>query len=73
MTMTPEFIESLKKAARRECWDENEDGTQMDDFCVYDYSGSNVDDAYAGGIQDGETQLARQVLTAMGVSWSETD
>lgn len=31
MTMTPEFIESLKKAARRECWDENENGTQMDD------------------------------------------
>lgn len=71
--MTPEFIERLKKAARRECWDENEDGSQNMDFCVVDYSSSNVDDAYYGGVDDGETQLAREVLTALGVSWQFDD
>jgi len=70
-TLDPDWID--RQQARCECWDENENGTQMEDFYVYHCSASNVADAHAGGICDGGTQLARPVLTAMGVSWSEAD
>ena len=59
------FIERLKKAARRETWDEGEDGG----FNPYDFSGGNFDDAYQGGQDDGETHLAREILSALGISW----
>lgn len=61
--LNPEFIESLKTLARRECWDEDED------FNPSDMSGGNFDDAYAGGQSDGETLLAREVLAALGIEW----
>lgn len=71
--MTPAVMEYLKEAARRTCWDELEDGSQDENFCVFDCSGSNVDDAYEGGVRDGETLLAREVLKAMAVSWQLDD
>lgn len=33
-----------------------------EDFCVFDFSGSNVDDAYWAGVNAGETELARRLL-----------
>lgn len=46
----------LEKLATRKCWAENED------FCAYDYSGGNFDDAYSGGVDDGEAFLAKEIL-----------
>jgi hypothetical protein len=57
------IVEKLKKLARRECYDEDSE------FIPYDAFGGNMDDAYAGGQEDGETQLARELLTELGVSW----
>ena len=51
-----ELIEKLEKFAKRECWGDDED------FCAMDYCGGNFDDAYSGGVDDGETYLARVVL-----------
>ena len=63
MTMTNEMIEKLKKTAAKTAWFDQED------FVVYDYSGSNVDDAYEAGVDDGEIQLAREILTSLNISW----
>lgn len=64
--MKQETIDRLKFLARREVPGVDVD---TDDFVVYDYSGSNVDDAYGMGEHAGETLLARTVLTDMGVEW----
>ena len=49
----------LTKLAERECWcDDN-------DFMIDDYAGGNVDDAYYGGSNDGETLLARELLVLL--------
>lgn len=68
--MTPEFTESLKKMARRRCWWENENGEVDDDFAIDDYAGGNIDDAYYGGVEDGNTKIAREVLSELGISWA---
>lgn len=56
----PELIEGLKKMARREPWA---------DDAVYDNSGGNYDDAYAGGIDDGQTYLAREILKGLNIEY----
>jgi hypothetical protein len=61
--MTEEMIERLKILAKRNIWPDEED------FEVYRYCGGNVDDAYEGGEEAGETQLARNILSSMGISW----
>lgn len=66
MVLDAEIIERLKKAARRETWDDDE----SEDFNPDDYSGGNFDDAYFGGQKDGETHLAREILTNLGISWN---
>ena len=59
--LSQEQIDNLKKLAKRKCWCEN------DDFSAYDYSGGNYDDAYAGGCSDGESLLAAQLLSELGI------
>lgn len=53
----------IKKANRETLTDNSED------FNPYDFFGGNMDDAYFGGSEDGETELAREVLTAFGIDW----
>ncbi len=52
--VTQEFIERLKKLAERRCY-----VLDTPEFAVVDMTGSNVDDAYSLGSDDGETSLAR--------------
>ena len=33
-----------------------------EDFCPNDYAGGNFDDAWSGGMNDGVTHLANQIL-----------
>jgi hypothetical protein len=61
-----EFIERLKKLAKETVFGEDDDD---DDAVVYDYCGGNVDDAYSMGQSDGEISMARDILTAIGVSY----
>jgi len=60
-------IERLKKLASKKtlqgCINAGEDE------CISDWYGSNVDDAYSGGVQDGETMMAREFLDDMGVEY----
>lgn len=62
-TLSNDAAEKLKTLARRETWDESED------FNPYDMYGGNIDDAYYGGQRDGKTELARDILTGLGISW----
>lgn len=61
-------IQRLKEAARRKiihidlC---DEDGT----FNIDDWAGGNMDDAYSRGLLDGEAELARTILAAIGETW----
>lgn len=64
--MKQETISRLKFLAQQQV-----PGVDCDteDFVVYDYSGSNVDDAYDLGERAGETLTARTVLTDLGIEW----
>lgn len=49
----------LEEVSESGCWSDN------DDFDVYDYSGDNFDDAFSGGITEGEVQQARFLLKVL--------
>lgn len=66
--MTEEFIERLKKLARRKCWGDKFEEPNNDSY-VDDMAGGNVDDAYQGGLDTGETWLARDILTELKIDW----
>ena len=61
--MNAALIEKLKELAGRDCWDEEEG------FNACDFSGSNYDAAYRGGVADGASIIAREVLLAIGEEW----
>jgi len=54
-----ELKEKLNKLASRSCWNDHED------FIVYELAGGNIDDAYYGGYDDGQANLAREILAAL--------
>ena len=51
----------LREFANQKTAPEN-DATSGEEFSIFDWYGSNVDDAYDGGIKDGCIELARMVL-----------
>jgi hypothetical protein len=64
--MEQELIDKLLFLARKKSlYDFGED------VCVFDYSGSNVDDAYEMGERDGQTELARELLKSIGINYKE--
>ena len=63
--MNEELKQKLVKIAREECFIDNED----EDVLVYDISGSNVDDAFDLGEDQGRILLARDILYTMGIEW----
>ena len=59
--MKPETLEMLKKLARKPV-------RRYDpDFCANDHSGGNFDDAWDGGMIDGNRELAQEILTSEGI------
>jgi len=68
--LSQEMIQELKTLAERSCWGDAlcaEDSTDL----VVDYSGSNVDDAYAGGKRTGQTDLARELCDKLGIAYTD--
>lgn len=66
MTLSPEFIEKLKKLAKQKTCEENSD---EEFFNPSDWFGGNYDDAYNGGVTTGEILTAREVLDALGIDY----
>jgi len=64
--MNEKLIERLKKLAARRTW---ADGLTEPDTIIDDYAGGNMDDAYYGGENSGETSLARSILIELGVEF----
>jgi len=48
--------EELEKIYQEKCWSDDPE------FMVCDYASGNVDDAYYGGVKDGEILFARHLL-----------
>ena len=48
--------EKLIKIAKKESWSDDPD------FNIFDFSGGNYDDAFSGGCDVGEIDLARELL-----------
>jgi len=67
MTLTPEYIETLKTLAKRKTWQDRMD--EKEDTVIEDFAGGNVDDAFDGGYRAGETDTARQVLDTLGITY----
>lgn len=65
--MNESLIEKLKKMSRIECFYDDDD----EDTTIYDYTGGNIDDAFATGKLTGEVMLAREVLSALKIEWVE--
>jgi hypothetical protein len=53
------LLELAKKTVRR----------YEDDFMADDYAGGNIDDAWYGGMKDGERSLAQEILDLEGVEY----
>lgn len=66
--MDPKMVEKLKKMAETRVWADSLNNEQ--DVIVDDYAGGNIDDAYYGGYDSGETQLARIVLMSLGIAFT---
>lgn len=65
--LSEKTIENLKKLAERKTW---LDGVgENETFDPQDWSGGNFDDAYAGGERAGATDLAREILTELGIEY----
>jgi hypothetical protein len=63
--MDTKMLEELKDlASEKTIGDEQEAG---EDVVVDDYAGGNVDDAYWKGHNDGQIDLARQLLKTMSL------
>jgi hypothetical protein len=61
--LSPELIEKLKIQARQlTLYDEEE-------YDLLGSCGGNYDDAYNIGQSDGETSMARMILTSLNISW----
>jgi hypothetical protein len=65
--MNEELIARLKKLAENTVWLDDED------LCVDDYAGGNIDDAFQGGQNSGQTELAREVLDVLGIEWVKAE
>jgi hypothetical protein len=66
--MSDKMIDHLKSLASSETREE----TILQDqayFSAGEIWGSNMDDAYFGGMNDGDIQLARDILSDMGIKW----
>lgn len=61
--LSKEMVEKLVKLAKSEAWDDGEE------FCVDDYSAGNADDAFYGGQQSGEINMARKILKDIGLDY----
>lgn len=74
----PGVIEYLITLAKRktvdDVYDENSEGfcPNSEGFCPADHFGGNYDDAYYGGVLDGETSIARYTLSVLGINWEQT-
>jgi hypothetical protein len=64
--MNEVMIERLKKLARSKCY-YDEDEYKI----IEDYARGNIDDAFFIGEHAGEVMLAREVLTALDIKWTE--
>ena len=64
--MNEEMIQTLKALARGECYYDDED----EDKVIDDYAGGNIDDAFYSGEHAGEVMLARKVLNALNIKWT---
>lgn len=63
--MTETMIELLKTLARTKSFYDDED----EDVIVDDYAGGNIDDAFSLGETAGGVMLAREILTALNITW----
>ena len=65
--MNEKLIDRLKKLAETFTW---ADGMKKPDTIIDDYAGGNEDDAYYGGERSGQTELAREILTELGIEFT---
>ncbi|WNH52439.1 hypothetical protein [Stenotrophomonas oahuensis] len=67
LTVPDDLIATLQNDARRETLRDAIDNDE--DITAYDCVGSNVDDAWDRGEEDGNAHQARDVLLALGIEW----
>ncbi len=69
VNVSQKYIDSLVKEATQET--RRERGERKEGyFAGIEWFGSHVDDAYDGGVEDGEIYAARSTLQAMGIDFS---
>lgn len=66
MNLNDKAIEKLKEWASRKTWAEKVEDSSFE-TTYDDFAGGNIDDAYDGGVDDGQTYLAREILAELGI------
>jgi hypothetical protein len=68
--MNEEFINRLKELASSDSW---ADEIYSESSTVDNFAGGNVDDAFWGGHESGQIELARDVLSALNIKWYDEE
>lgn len=63
-SISDNLLDKLKKLASQPCLCDREE------CIVYEALGSNVDDCYQRGCDDGERLMAREILTDLGIEYT---
>jgi len=63
------LIETAKKKIILDEYDENGKSSDGEFFNPYDIYGGQPDDAFYGGMENGEVQMARDLLDKMKIDW----
>lgn len=69
MTLPTDMITRLKMQANKSMQSEDIDPGEF--FNPMDASGGNYDEAYSMGVEDGAISMARDVLSSLGISWTD--
>lgn len=63
--LSAKTIKHLIKLAEQSAWGDRDN----EDYDYYSHYGGNIDDAFDGGVRDGETMLARDILIELGINF----
>ena len=61
--------DALVKIAQEKCWSDSPESKEDGFVDVQSFSGGNFDDAYQGGIVEGQIHLARMIADMEGIEY----
>lgn len=67
--MKEETKDLLIKKAKEQCWMDSEEAKEDGYVDIQNFSGGNFDDAFQGGVEEGQILTARMILKMEGIEY----